>query len=55
MPSSGLKTLPKVAMVEGEVAMVEGEVAMGEAEGRILEEVEVDLIKPEDEEGARRG
>ena len=45
MPSSGLKTLPKV----------EGEVAMGEAEGRILEEVEVDLIKPEDEEGARRG
>ena len=48
MPSSGLKTLPKVAMVEGEVAM-------GEAEGRILEEVEVDLIKPEDEEGARRG
>ena len=48
MPSSGLKTLPKVAMVEGEVVM-------GEAEGRILEEVEVDLIKPEDEEGARRG
>ena len=48
MPSSGLKALPKVAMVEGEVAM-------GEAEGRILEEVEVDLIKPEDEEGARRG
>ena len=48
MPSSGLKTLHKVAMVEGEVVM-------GEAEGRILEEVEVDLIKPEDEEGARRG
>ena len=37
------------------VAMVEGEVVLGEAEGRTLEEVEVDLVKPEDEEGARRG
>ena len=53
MPSSGLKTLPKVAMEVEEV--VEGQEVMGEAEGRILEEVEVDLIKPEDEEGARRG
>jgi len=48
VPSSGLKTLPKVAMVEGEVAM-------GEAEGRTLEEVEVHLVKPEDGEGERRG
>ena len=37
------------------VAMVEGEGVMGEAEGRTLEEVEVALVKPEDEEGARRG
>ena len=35
--------------------VVEGQEVLGEAEGRTLEEVEVDLIKPEDEEGARRG
>jgi len=35
--------------------MVDGEVVLWEAEGRTLEEVEGDLVKPEDEEGARRG
>ena len=45
MPSSGLKTLPKVAMAEGEVVL-------GEAEGRTLEEDEVYLVKAEDGEGA---